>query len=88
MPLDLGFLDRVVNVHWGGRDVIVVFMEVSPFQPQPEYVLTPIGDKAELLDTWTTKSWSGDPAPFKNTAYKVKGSAGEFLTSTPPYCRS
>ena len=86
-PQDI--LTNIVNVQWGG-DLTVVFMEVSPFDPQPvfEYTLkqddVTSEDKATFLGSWMTPSYSTDPAPFKNTAYKVKSGAGVFITSKAP----
>ena len=84
MAVELDFLTRITNVHWGGNDVIVVFMEASPFRPQPVFELTPTTDKAAVLGSWQTPTYSRDPAPFKNTAYKVKSNTGEFLKSISP----
>jgi hypothetical protein len=76
-------LTSIVNVNWGGG-IIVVFMEVSPWTPQPVFILTPEGGAATLLASWETPSYSTDPAPFKNSAYQVTADAGVFLTSTAP----
>jgi hypothetical protein len=81
-------LTRIMNVQWGGEG-IVVFMEVSQFYVQPVFELTvkfdeDSGDeKATFLGTWETPTYSTDPIPLKNTAYKVKGDA-VFLTSKAP----
>ena len=88
MPLALNHMNRFTNVKWGG-DVIVVFMETSAFDPQPVFTLTPItdeegNDKSTFLKSWNTKTWSGDEAPLKNSAYKVASNAGKFLTSKSP----
>jgi hypothetical protein len=79
----------VVDVNWGTGDVIVVFMEFSALIPQPVFSLVP-GDAATFLDEWTTPTYSAgeaefdDPAPLKNSAYRVAADAGLFLTSTAP----
>lgn len=84
MPYSQDALTRVFNVSWGG-DAIVVFMETSPWNPQPVYGLSPLGEAATFLDIWQTPTYGKDPAPLKNSAYRVKANAtDEFLRSTAP----
>jgi hypothetical protein len=60
-------------------------MEVSPFEPQLVFTLSLTTSKSgTYLDTWTAPTWSNDQAPFKCSAYQVRGNAVEFLTSVSP----
>jgi hypothetical protein len=86
MPYSQDVLTNIFNVQWGAGDVIVVFMEISPFDPQLDFDLKLPGSdaKATFLSSWTTPTYSTDPAPLKNSAYSVSANVGEFLESIAP----
>jgi hypothetical protein len=85
LPYEEDFFQRIVNVNWGQvPDVIVVFMEVSSYIPQLVFNLTLSGDKATFLSSWNTPTYKDDPAPLKNSAYKIKSNDGIFVESTSP----